>query len=96
LLIQGKALAAMDDSDQAREVLREARAVAEKIGQRTVLWQILAALAEIEEEQGNNGKAKSYRDEARNIIDYIAGHSGSEELRASFLSLPEVKTLLAR
>jgi tetratricopeptide (TPR) repeat protein len=96
LLIQGKALTRMDMLDQASEALREARAVAEKIGQRTVLWQILAALAEIEEEQGNNGKAKSYRDEARNIIDYIAGHSGSEELRASFLSLPEVKTLLAR
>ena len=80
--------------DQASEVLREARAVAGKIGQRTVLWQILAALAEIEEQQGNKDKAKTYRDEARNIIDYIAGHSGSE-LRSSFLSMPEVMPLLA-
>jgi tetratricopeptide (TPR) repeat protein len=94
LLIQGKALARMDMLDQASEVLREARAVAGKIGQRTVLWQILAALAEIEEQQGNKGKAKTYRDEARNIIDFIAGHSGSE-LRSSFLSMPEVMSLLA-
>jgi tetratricopeptide (TPR) repeat protein len=94
LLIQGKALTAMDKPDQACEVLHEARAVAGKIGQRTVLWQILAALAEIEEQQGNKGKAKTYRDEARNIVDYIAAHSGSE-LRSSFLSLPEVKIFLA-
>jgi tetratricopeptide (TPR) repeat protein len=96
LLIQGKALAAMDRPDQAGEVLREAKAVAAKIGQRPILWQILAVLVEIEEEQGNNETAKTYREEARKIIDYMAGHSGSEELRASFLSLPEGRVLLAK
>ena len=71
----------------------EAKAVAERIGQRRTLWQILAVLAEIEEQQGNISEARSYRDEARNIIDYIAGHAGSE-LRSSFLSMPQVMSLL--
>ena len=94
LLIQGKALAALDNLDQAGAVLHEANAAAEKIGQRRVLWQILAALAKIEEQQGNSAKAKAHRDEARQIVDYIAGHSGSQ-LRAALLSIPEVKSLLA-
>ncbi len=93
LLIQGKALAAMENHDQAGEVLREARAVAAKIGQRRVLWQILAVLAELEEKQGNSDKAKTYRIEARIIVDYIVDHSGSE-LRSSFLSMPEVEGIL--
>ena len=83
----------MDSPDQAGEVLREARAVAGKIGQRRVLWRILTALVELEEQQGNSGNAKTYRDEARQVVDYIARHSGSE-LRSSFLSMPEVMSLL--
>jgi len=95
LLIQGKALAAMDRPAQAGEVLREAKAIAAQIGQRRILWQILAVLVEIEEEQGNNETARTYREEARKIIDYIAGNSGSE-LQSSFLSLPQVTSLLAK
>lgn len=94
LLVQGKALTALNDPDRAGELLREARAVAAKIGQRRVLWQILAALVEIEAQQGNSGKARIYRQEARSIVEYIADHNASDELRSSFLSMPAVKSLL--
>ena len=95
LMIQANAHAAMNFPVQALDLLREARAVAEQIGQRRILWQILALLSELEEQQGNSSEARTCREEARNIIDYIADHS-SEELRASFLSLPEVMSLLAK
>lgn len=92
LLIQGQAFAAMDKLDQAGDVLQDARSVAETIGQRRVLWQILAEMAEIEDRRGNGDTAGTYRDQARHVIDYIVEHSGSE-LRSSFLSMPEVQAI---
>ena len=93
LLIQGQAFGAMDKLNQAGDVLQDARSVATEIGQRRVLWQILAALAEFEERQGNSSKARTYRHEARKVIDTIAEHCGSQ-LRPSFLSMPAVQAVL--
>ena len=52
LMVQGKALAALEKYDRAGEVLLKATAVAEEVGQRRVLWQILAALVEVETKLG--------------------------------------------
>ncbi|MFN2224387.1 MAG: hypothetical protein ACK2UH_17655, partial [Candidatus Promineifilaceae bacterium] len=52
-LVQGKALAILDELEEAANTLREAARLAEEIGQRRLLWQILAALAEVETRQGN-------------------------------------------
>jgi hypothetical protein len=58
-----------------------------------MLWQILATLAVVEDGRGNPAVAGELRGRAREIIDYIAAHAGDEELRASFLSQPEVAAL---
>ncbi|MFN2224388.1 MAG: hypothetical protein ACK2UH_17660, partial [Candidatus Promineifilaceae bacterium] len=59
------------------------------------LWQILAALAEVETRQGNAAAAQTARGRAREVIDYIANHAGDSGLRESFLALPEVQSVLS-
>jgi tetratricopeptide (TPR) repeat protein len=95
LWLKGKALAALGHWQQAQEALLEAQALAEESNGRRMQWQVLATLAEVEDERGNPAAAGELRGRAREIVDYIAAHAGREELRASFLTRPEVATLLA-
>jgi predicted ATPase len=95
LLVQGKALAAMEELEGAREALREAAEVAEEIRYRRSLWQILAVLAEVETKRGNATAAGTARGRAREIIDYIAEHAGEDGLRETFLAMPEVQSVLS-
>jgi tetratricopeptide (TPR) repeat protein len=95
LWLKGQAHVALGHWQQAQEALLEARALSEEANGRRMLWQILATLAEFEDWRGNAAAAGELRGRAREIIDYIAAHAGDEELRASFLSQPEVAALLA-
>jgi hypothetical protein len=52
-----------------------------------MLWQILAILTTIEP---NPIKAERLRQQAQEMIEYIAAHTPTPELRASFLALPDV------
>lgn len=61
------------------------------LGSRWALWQILAALAQIEEEAD---QAPQLWQEAQTIVTYIADHISDAVLRASFLSLPAVKAIV--
>jgi tetratricopeptide (TPR) repeat protein len=104
LYFKGKALLDLERFDEAREVLHQAYSEMEKANIRRTLWPTLTALAELEARQGNHVKAHEHHQKAVQVIDYIAdraalAHSAlgisGEELRASFLNLPEVKTALA-
>jgi hypothetical protein len=44
--------------------------------------------------RGASAEAAALRAQARHEIDYVAANAGSDELRASFLALPEVRALL--
>ncbi len=94
LLVQAKALAALNQPEVAADSLQEAARVAEVIGQRRLLWQILAALAEVETKRGNVAAAELARGRAREVIEYVADHAGDAELRESFLAMPEVRSVL--
>ena len=101
LHFKGKALLAQGRVEAARAAWMEARAEAESLGSRRVLWPILAALAEIEAGRGNTTEAQALRQQACEIINYIADHcspdpsAGSgQSLRDSFLHLPEVQAVL--
>jgi predicted ATPase len=91
--LRGKARLALEDVDQAKDALLEARAVAEEKGERTILWQILATLSELEGGCGDREAAKKLREQAREVIEYIAAHAG--ELRDTFLAQPAVAAVLA-
>jgi ATP/maltotriose-dependent transcriptional regulator MalT len=94
LYVQGQALLGLDETEEAQARLAEARAEAEAMGARRMLWQILAALAEIESRRGHVAEAENLRAQAREVIAFIADHAGTPELRASFLNLPDVRAVL--
>jgi hypothetical protein len=96
LWLQGKALLALDEPGSARAALLDARNVARDTGARRNLWQILWGLSQLETAAGNLSDASLYKQQAQDSITYIADHTGSAEIRASFLSLPEVMSVLAK
>jgi tetratricopeptide (TPR) repeat protein len=95
LWLQGRALLALNEPGSARDVLLDARLVARETGAWRNLWQILWELSQLETAAGNISDASLYKQQAQETVTYIADHTGSEELRASFLSLPEVMSVLA-
>jgi predicted ATPase/class 3 adenylate cyclase len=95
LFDKGRALAALGRLEEAEQVLKEANRMAEQLGSRRIWWKCLASLAEVTARRGDQAQAEIYRGQGREITDFIAEHAGSEELRDSFLSLPEVQRVYA-
>ncbi len=95
LYAKGRALLALGRVEEAEEALREANQWAERLGSRRVWWKCLTLLAKIAAERGDEFQADAYRGQAREIVDFIAEHAGSTELKESFLSLPEVREVSA-
>jgi DNA-binding SARP family transcriptional activator/ATP/maltotriose-dependent transcriptional regulator MalT len=91
LYLQGRALSGLGQIGAARDRLREARAEAEQMGSRRLLWPILSALGELEED---GTQARRLRQSAREIVGTIAGQIDQSELRASFLKQPKVRAVL--
>ena len=91
LYLQGLALRGSGRDLAARECLQEARATAEAIGSRRTLWRILYALSQLESDPT---EAERLHRGARQVVEYIADHVPTPELRTSFLSLPHVRAVL--
>ena len=91
LHIRSQALLALGREDAACEGLEEARAVAEAIGSRRMLWQILYTLSQLESDLG---QVAQLRQQACQIIEYIAGQIEQTDLRQSFLNRPDVRVVL--
>ena len=94
LYIKGRALLDQNQVTEARETLAAARAEAEALGAKRILWQILAVLAEADECLGNTEEAAAVHAEAGDIIRYLAAQVGEEELRETFLQRPAVRAVL--
>lgn len=90
LYLRGQGLMGLEQPEAARKTLLEACAVAEAVGSRRMLWQILFALSQLETDRG---EAHRLRQQARKIVEDIAGNVGDPELRTSFLEVAEVKEL---
>ena len=86
----------LDRPEEARESLRQAHEVAQDTEARRIGWQILATWANLESQIGNEAEAQALGVKAAEVIHYIAGHIDDEPLRNSFLSRPEVRSVLAR
>jgi DNA-binding SARP family transcriptional activator len=91
LYLQGLAFQGSGQKDAARARFLEAHGAAEAIGSRRTLWRILHALSQVEEDLT---EAKSLRQGARENVRYIVDQTDQTDLRASFLSLPEVRAVL--
>lgn len=95
LYLQGQALLAQGQTDRALDVLVEARAEAEALGARRILWRILFTLGQIEADRGHAAEAQALREQARTTVEAIANHIGATELRTSFLNQPQVQAVLS-
>ncbi|MBI3361147.1 MAG: hypothetical protein HY023_08555 [Chloroflexi bacterium] len=91
LRLKAQALLALGRLDEACGGLQEGRVEAEALESRRSLWLLLASLAEVEARRGNDAEAHALRRRASEIVDYIAGHIATPELRESFLALPDVR-----
>jgi class 3 adenylate cyclase/tetratricopeptide (TPR) repeat protein len=84
------ALLSLGQGDMARLSLFEARASAEALNARRILWKILVALGDLEPDRNQAGRA---RRQARQIVRHIADHTGSDSLQAAFMGQPVVRKL---
>jgi len=88
---------ALGEIEKAKEILLEAKAVAEKKWECLFLWQILATLGDLEELSGDEAEEENRREKACEIIQYIADRVGDEDdLRTSVLAQPDVVRVLTR
>jgi DNA-binding SARP family transcriptional activator len=85
LYIQGRALWALDRAGEAQTALAAAQQEAERLRARRILWEILAAQAEMAAAQGETETAVDLRRQAEAVIQSIADHIEEEDLRAGFL-----------
>lgn len=92
LLLKGKAHIMNGEHELAGSALEAARLAAGSLGSRLLLWQILAALAEIEPDEQ---KSKALKDQAREIIQFIADHTSDEEVRSAFMQSEGISALMA-
>jgi predicted ATPase len=90
LYFHSQALLGLGQDEAARSRLQEARAEAEAIGSRWMLWQISFVLSQLETDPI---EAKHLRRQAGEMIEYIADHIDDLELRTSFLDLPHVRVI---
>ena len=84
---------AQGNLDQAASVLVQARQLAEAQSARWSLWRILATLSEVQTRCSNVDEARRSRTAAREQLDFIVEHT-PDELRESFLGLPQVRALM--
>jgi tetratricopeptide (TPR) repeat protein len=95
LYLKGQALLGLGHTDEARDVLIEARAEAEALdSSKLPRLEVLLTLSEIEAQAGNTTAAQALRKEAGEIVEFVANQIDSPKLRASFLALPHVRAVL--
>jgi tetratricopeptide (TPR) repeat protein len=90
LYLQSQALIALEQPGTARASLLEACKLAEALNARRALWPILFTLSQLETEPA---ESECLRRQAQKIIEYIAVHTGTPELRDSFLGLTNVQVV---
>ncbi len=93
LYLRGRAFGQQGKLDEALDSLDQARAQAKAMNARRMLWQILAALSELESQRGNPAEARALRAQARDVLGYLAEHT-PHEYRDSFLNLATVRAVL--
>ena len=89
-LFASRALVQLGQLTEAREQLSTARALAEGVGQRRILWQVLPLLADL---TPDTSAAEALRAEAAAIMADVRDQLPTEELRAGFLALPDVRRI---
>jgi tetratricopeptide (TPR) repeat protein len=93
LYLQAQAMLGLGQRDTARARLREARAEATAIGSQANLWPILVSLNRLEPDPT---EAERLRRQAQEMVQAIADHTPTPDLRAAFLAQPQVRAVFER
>lgn len=91
LLVQADAMMALGNAPSALALCREAAVEAEQVGQKPVLWRILAGAAESLRALGDRDEAAAIARRAHEIVDQLAAKVPDERLRATFLQSARVQ-----
>jgi tetratricopeptide (TPR) repeat protein len=91
---KAKALHGLGRSEEALQVLLEARSFSEEFGCDLHLWPVLAESADINSQLGNYEEARVNREAALKIVEKIAESLREIGLRDSFLKQPRVQRLM--
>jgi hypothetical protein len=95
LLLKSRALIVSERPQEADPLLREARSRAEDMGYRRLQWEIDGELSRVAADRGDVAEAAALRAEAASIVTAITDTIDDEELRSSFLALPDVRAALS-
>ena len=87
------ALIGLKRLDEALQTLTEACSLAEKLDAKHHLWTILSNLSDVSSQLGNQKESDMYRNQAREIIEFIAESLAKIDLKEKFLNQPRVKKL---
>lgn len=93
LLERARAQYGLGDTDAAEQTCLDAEALAQSMRARPIWWQVLALRAELAQAGGNTELASALRGQARELIEWIAGHAPAD-LDSSFRARPAVRVLL--
>lgn len=92
-LYWGQAVWRAGAPEAARAHFERAAAMAAERGQYRISWQILAALADLEDFLGRPDEAERARTEGRRIVERIAASLGDPALEDGFRNTPTVRSL---
>ena len=87
------ALIGLKRLDEALQTLTEACSLAEKLDAKHHLWTILSNLSDVSSQLGNQKESDMYRNQAREIVEFIAESLAKIDLKEKFLNQPRVKKL---
>lgn len=91
--LRGRVLVEAGELEEGYNNLSDACREAKAQLSRRSLWPILAALSKLESKLGEPDKAESRRQEAQQVIAFIADHIDDSRLKGVLLSSPAVREL---
>lgn len=91
--LRGGVLQRLNQSDAAIAAWQQARAMCEQNDRRRLLWQIYAALSELENERGDLEQAHAYLEQARTVLQFIVENT-PQQFRDGFMNLPRVRAVM--
>jgi tetratricopeptide (TPR) repeat protein len=93
-LMKGKSLLHLGRKEEAVAAFQRGVAICEEFGLRFSFGWLCAELGAIEVADGDTAAGEAHLAEAREILEFIANHTGSEAREVSFRALPTVKAIL--
>jgi len=89
------ALIGLGRLDEALQLLTEACSLAKKLDAKHHLWSILSSLSNVSSQLDQHSEADMYREQAQEIVKFIAERLVKIDLKDAFMKQPRVKKLFA-